>query len=289
MVSVSDPHAPVTGPRSADAQAGILRRAPQSVFDIVDAHTHLGSDAVMFMPRHAARDVVAAMDRCGVGMAVSSSMRAIRQDVVLGNRETAAAVDSLNGRIRGAMVINPWRAPDDEIAFWAADPRMSMIKVHPDVHEYPLSGARYDAVWEFATRTGCPVLTHTWHGSEFDGWPQVERVCDRFPGVPLIAGHAGVLSRGLDIGIQLTATFPRLLLELCGSHSHGREITRMVREAGADRVLYGSDSPFIEMRTALGRAIFCDLTDDERERVLGRNVRELLRWREGGRLTAGAS
>lgn len=236
----------------------------------------------MLIPVYRPTEILAVMDRCGVARIAASSFRAIRQDASAGNDEAAAVVEHHPDRYAGAMVINPWQDPETELSRWADDPRMSVIKLHPDVHEYPLDGPRYRPVWEFALRTGCPVLTHTWHGSDFDGWPQVGRVCERYPGLHLIAGHSAVLPGGLDDGVELARRHQSLYLELCGSFSHSRYVARLVRDVGAGQVLYGSDSPFIEMRSALGRLVFSELSDDELEQVLAGTMAGLLGWRQPG-------
>lgn len=268
-----------TGSLAERARSAVFSRVAQEAFEIVDAHAHLGCEGVMFIPEHESAALVATMDRCGVSLAVASSMLAIRQDVMAGNDQTAGVVDTFPGRYAGAMVINPWQDVSGELRRWADDARMSAVKLHPDVHEYPLTGDRYEPVWEFAARTGCPVLTHTWHGSTFDGWPEVADVCARHPEVNLIAGHTGVDPKGFDAAIRIAAVAPRLYLELCGSQSHGRYVERLVSQVGRDRVLYGSDFPFIEMRTGLGRALFADLDDDALTRLLGTTTRGLLSWR----------
>jgi predicted TIM-barrel fold metal-dependent hydrolase len=50
----------------------------------------------------------------------------------------------------------------------------------------------------------------------------------------------------------------------------------MVREVGADRVIFSSDIPFIDLRYGLGRVLFAPLTPEERALVLGGNIRRLL-------------
>ena len=51
----------------------------------------------------------------------------------------------------------------------------------------------------------------------------------------------------------------------------------MVREAGAERVIFSSDIPFIDLRYGLGRVLFADLTPGEQALVLGGNIRRLLK------------
>lgn len=66
----------------------------------------------------------------------------------------------------------------------------------------------------------------------------------------------------------------------------------MVTALGADRVLYGSDFPFIDLRYSIGRVVFAELELEDRLAVLGGSMRRLLTpaseagfgelWRAGG-------
>jgi uncharacterized protein len=247
---------------------------------IVDAHAHVGPYSEFFIPDNDAAGMVRVMDRCGVDRAVLSSHLGIQLDAKRGNDVTAAAVASYPGRLAGYLVVNPWQDPADELARWVDDPRFVGIKVHPDLHAYPLTGPRYAPVWEFAERSGCPVLSHTWTGSTFDDPKHLGQVADRHPDAVLLAGHAGTLPEGFDQAIEVAAAHPRLLLEICGSYSSGATITRMVRRLGASKVVFGSDFPFIDLRFSLGRLIFADLDDSERVAVAGGNAARLFGWRQ---------
>jgi predicted TIM-barrel fold metal-dependent hydrolase len=251
-------------------------RRPQQAVQIIDAHAHVGPYSLFFIPRNDSDGLVRVMDRCGVRRTILSSHLGIQLDARAGNVETARAVDRHPGRIQGYIVVNPWQDPEAEIARWAGDPRFVGIKVHPDLHHYAVTGDRYAAVWEFAERTGRPVLTHSWLGSPYDDLRQIGQVAERHPEANILVGHAGVLREGIDEAIALARRFPHLYLELCGSHGHGELIVRMAREVGAERLVYGSDFPFIDMRSSLGRLVFAALDDDEKTMVLGGTIAGLL-------------
>jgi hypothetical protein len=82
-----------------------------------------------------------------------------------------------------------------------------------------------------------------------------------------------------------------VLLEVCGSHIHGRHIVDMVRAVGAGQVVFGSDFPFIDLRMSLGRVVFAQLSDADRAAVLGGTMAGVLgavlpdRFWRSGRLT----
>lgn len=264
----------------SDLREALFTRSPQRAFQILDAHAHVGPYSEFFIPSCTPADLVRVLDRCGVDRAVLSSHLAIQLDAHFGNETTAAAVDAHPDRLSGYFVINPWQDPVEELARRRDDPRFVGVKVHPDLHEYPLSGSRYAPVWEFAAGTGCPVLTHTWTGSPYDDLPHVGVVADRYPEAFVIAGHAGASYAGFERAIEVAAAHPRVLLEICGSFNSGAVISRMVRELGPSQVVFGSDLPFIDLRCSLGRVVFADLTDTDRAAVLGGTARRLFSWRD---------
>jgi predicted TIM-barrel fold metal-dependent hydrolase len=246
---------------------------------IVDAHAHAGPYSVFFIPEPDPGPMIRVMDRCGVSHAVFSSHLAIQLDAAAGNAATAAIVAEAPDRFTGYITVNPWQDPLAELGKWGDDPRFGGIKLHPDLHEYPLNGSRYTPVWELAELTGCPVLTHTFAGSPYNDMPMLDEVAERHPDATILAGHSGVTPLGIDQAIEVAERRPGVILEVCGSHNSGADIARMIRRVGADRVVYGSDFPFIDLRMSLGRILFADLTDNERTAVLGGTISGLLEWR----------
>ncbi|MFD7158909.1 amidohydrolase family protein [Kribbella sp. NPDC059898] len=255
----------------------MIGRRPQ--YRSVDVHAHLGPYSLFFIPEPDAATMVAVMDLTGTDVTVLAANRAIQQDAHLGNSQSLAAVDAYPDRIAAYAVINPWQDPERELARLAEDERFVGIKVHPSLHHYPVSGARYAAVWKFAEDTGCPVLTHSEHRSPYDSPVMFQEVAERYPGTSVILGHAGITPPGVDEAIEAARRYESLLLEVCGSHMTGPLIRSMVDQVGSDRVLFGSDFPFIDQRMSLGRVVCAPLTEGQRQDVLSGNARKLFRWR----------
>jgi predicted TIM-barrel fold metal-dependent hydrolase len=263
------------------AQA-VLDRRPLTGVTIIDAHAHAGPYSLFFIPDAEPAGMVRAMDRCGVDLAVLSSHLGLQLDAAAGNRATARAVDEHPGRLLGHLTINPWHDPEAELAAWAGDPRFVGLKLHPDLHGYPLTGSRYEPVWAYAEATGTPVLCHTWYGSPHDDPAHVARVAERHPDVVLLAGHAGGPEPGIDLSIELAARHPNLILELCGSFVTGHHIERMVDVLAPGKVVFGSDFPFIDLRHSLGRTVFARIGEPERAAILGGTAATLFGVRPGG-------
>jgi predicted TIM-barrel fold metal-dependent hydrolase len=51
-----------------------------------------------------------------------------------------------------------------------------------------------------------------------------------------------------------------------------------VNEAGADRVLFGSDQPLMDPRSQLGKIITAEISEAAKRQVLGENACRLLRF-----------
>jgi hypothetical protein len=244
----------------------VLGRTPIDGLDVIDAHAHLGPYSRFFIPDPSAEAMVRVMDRCGVRRAVLSSCLAIELDATAGNAATAAAVEAHPDRLAGYLTLNPHQDPEAEVARWADHPGFLGVKLHPSLHEYPVTGPA----------TGRPVLTHTWTGSSYDDPAMVAAVAERHPEVTILLGHAGAVPSGFDTVIELLYRHPNLYLEICGSYFTGRALERFVGELGAHRIVYGSDFPFIDLRYSIGRVLFANLPLAERATVLGGAFRALI-------------
>jgi predicted TIM-barrel fold metal-dependent hydrolase len=53
-------------------------------------------------------------------------------------------------------------------------------------------------------------------------------------------------------------------------------IERFVREVGADRVLFGSDTPLLEPAAQLGRIAYAKIPEADKVKILGLNTKRLL-------------
>lgn len=255
--------------------SAVLERRPVDV-PVVDAHAHLGPYARFFIPSPDDASMLAVMDRCGVQQAILSSHLALVEDTRAGNEATARATELNPGRLLGYVVANPHQDVDAELSRWENHPGMVGVKLHPDIHEYPLTGPAYEPVWDYAYRTGRPVLTHTWGGSRFTGVEHLREVAEAHPGARILAGHAGALRETYPRMIDVARRCDNVYLEICGTYLTGAWLERMVDAVGPDRVVYGSDFPFIDMRYSIGRVLFAGLSLDARRRVLGGSMTKLL-------------
>jgi hypothetical protein len=231
-----------------------------------------------YIPQNDAAGMIAVMDRVGVADLAFSTHLAISADCRLGNRLTAQAVARYPERLIGQAVADPNR-PEQiraELTYLFDDCGFRAIKVAPDTHGHSIGGRGYAPAWEFAGERGCLFLVHTFHGSPLDDPQLLAPLAERYPNVPILAVHSGALTAGFTGAIGLAKAYPNIYLDVSGSYITGAWIKRMVREVGAEKVIFSSDIPFIDLRCGLGRVIYAGLDPLELALVLGGNARRLL-------------
>jgi hypothetical protein len=93
----------------------------------------------------------------------------------------------------------------------------------------------------------------------------------------MAVGHASSDWRVLPALYDVCAERPNVYLDLCYSVQWRGLLEQMAAGAGAGRILYSSDVPFVDPRPQLGRVAFTRLPDDQLRDILGDNAQRL--WR----------
>ncbi|MFC5814648.1 amidohydrolase family protein [Nonomuraea harbinensis] len=233
---------------------------------ILDAHGHVGTWPDFLIPDPTAGGLVAAMDRIGVTAMGISHLLAVGPDAGRGNRLALEIAERHPGRFGVWQVYNPHhRTPLSLDGVWG-------VKLHPDVHQCRLDDPRYDPVWEL----GLPVLSHGQTDSPWSDPEQFATVAARHPDVPILMGHTGLWPSGFARAARLVAGHPNVFLEVCGSKSTGRWIARLASLAGAERVVFGSDACFLDLRIGYGRVALAPLAPADRALIQGGNLARIL-------------
>ncbi len=246
-------------------------------FEIIDIHQHIGPYYNFHIPHDDAAGMVREMDRLGIRQGWISSNAAIEGDAVLGNDETAAALASYPDRFAGYAVFDPHYPEESarDVAKRLAGLGFRCIKLHPSLAGYPLEGPNYEPAWELARLHGCPVLTHAWAGDSNCGPGNVRKVLERHRAVNLIFGHA-LFPASFPEASDLAKSFDNLYLDITTSqHAYGF-IEHAVNVAGAERILFGSDMPFISAAGAIGLVLYARITDAAKALILAGNARRLI-------------
>jgi hypothetical protein len=252
----------------------------------IDVHGHYGrydcgrEDIVNEFMTGDAFAVVERARRANIRLTIVSPLEALlprgRGDAVAGNRQAAQLVNETPGLLQ-YVVINP-RQPETyrQAEEMLQRPKCVGIKVHPEEHVYPIRefGA---AIFEFAAWHRAVVLSHSSDQNSLGS--DLVQFANQFPEVRLILAHIGCGWDG-DYTHQVRAVQQSQHGNVFADTSSARSITPgliewAVREVGANRVLFGSDTPLYHVSMQRTRIDHADLTDAEKQQILYANAERI--------------
>lgn len=143
------------------------------------------------------------------------------------------------GRLFPSFAVNPLfgQSAIDEIRRCKGEYDLRVLKLHPWLQGFSVSSPEMDRIAEVCEELGIAILFH-------DGTPvychalQMARLCRDFPGLTVIAGHAGLgdLAREAILAAQ---RYPNFILCLCGPRELG--IAEMLESVPPEQICVGSD------------------------------------------------
>lgn len=260
-----------------------------SSFDVqaIDVHGHYGIFANSPNPQRCefysgdADEVVRRAQACNIQYTVVSPLLALmprgNNDAVAGNIEAAEIVPRIEGLLQW-VVIDP-RKPEtyEQADAMLKHPKCVGIKIHPEEHKYHIN--EYGrAIYEFAAERRALILTHS---GEQNSLPcDFVPFADEFPEVRTILAHIGCGWDG-DLSHQVRAVTSSREGNLHADTSSASSITPhliewAVQQIGADRVLFGTDTPLYFTAFQRARIDYADLSDDVKCKILRDNAAQLL-------------
>lgn len=223
--------------------------------------------------------------------------------VVLGwDAETATRLRPLSNRRIAEMVA---AAPDVFVGFGSVDPhkgsaavagvheaaRLGLVglKFHPPAQQFDPSDRMAYPIWEAAAEHGLICLVHTGYTTFGAGMPggggvlldyarpiRLDRVANEFPSLAIIAAHPSWPWQ--DEAIAVAQHKPNIYLDLSGwsPKKFSEPLLDAIRGPLGDRVLFGTDFPFLTPDKWLTDWETLGMPDDVTNRVLYDNAAELL-------------
>jgi predicted TIM-barrel fold metal-dependent hydrolase len=255
--------------RSRLAQMGLLGRRLAGE-TIIDGHAHMGPWHNFYIPESGIDGMIRDMDSVGIGVVCPAAHASIGPDFVEGNNLVVAAARKYPGRVAGYVTVNP-NYEDGVLVELERCARLGLknIKIH-SIHGLPYNHAKYRPAFEFAHARGWAILAHTW-GNDAPLFADFARA---YPNVRFLLGHSGVAR--FDLYCELARKHHNIYLDLATSLSGYGWVEEFVKKAGAEKVLYGSDIPFISAPQQIGKVLFARITDDAKRKVLGLNAKTVL-------------
>jgi hypothetical protein len=251
---------------------------PLDDVEIIDLRAHLGPHFNMHIPAATAADMVRVMDLCGIRRTVLSANLSFNADIVAGNDMMLEAVAAHAGRLYGACAING-NYPEVSVAELErcfARPGVVLIKVHPWYTKCALDDKRMSGIYAFAEKRELAVLSHTWlDGDPYGSMDLLAATAKKHPKVRWIMGHSGG-PFGSRRAAEIAQESPNVYLDIALSMCPARQIEFFVERVGPDRVLFGTDNPFIDPRPQIGRVGLAEIPVEDKIKIFGGNAKKLL-------------
>jgi len=241
---------------------------------IIDSHCHVGP-AVQpgeYIPLGVSDGtldrLMAYLEKHKIDMA--GALPFIQIGIDKANESVAEAVRKFPDKLIGFGTCNPWfKNAADTVRRSFEVLGLKGLKLHPFIHGYALSSHTLtDPVYKVCADLGIPILAHG--GDDIFNHPyEFEEMARVFPEVIQIIGHMGsmylcdqarlVAKRNKNIYLDTTAVFTG-------------DIRMAVAEAGADKVIMGSDWPTGSTVVAIKKVNIAVANQDHRNLILGSNM-----------------
>ncbi len=269
--------------RSEDALMAAVRRGSPPPTPIVDMHMHMLDTGVFGVGRHYRmqngdpKGVFEAISHIGYQGGGIMSWNGIQSYVSeAGNKTTRDALDLSPGGFWGLATFDPSHYSQSEIEQQVqavyADPRFIGMKPYPffgiEYHD-----KRYDTWWEYGNRNRFYALIHH---SRSD-LQEVDSLARRYPDVRWVVAHTGSSYRVADLAVEMMKKYPNVFAEITFTAVTGGIIEYMAKEAGPERIVYGSDLPMRDPRQQLGWVVFSDLPEAAKKKILAYNAAEIIK------------
>ena len=248
---------------------------------IIDAHAHFGSPGQFFVPEYSSDDLLLMMDRLGIRYSICAGDQiSIFDDAISGIGNLHSAYKASQGRLLFMYVYDP-RDCNKCLGLLnesIARPGFAGIKIHPSLHGVGAEDKRYEPIWKFAADHDVPILAHTWSISDYNPVQRLstperfEPFIRAFPQVKLVLGHAGGRGTGRYEAIRMANEYASVYVDFAGDIFCHNLIESLVSLVPVEKILFGSDFPWIDPRANLSRVFLSDTDNDDKKKILGANA-----------------
>lgn len=240
---------------------------------IIDAHAHLGVTWPDEYTVMTLEESIRMMDLSGIDKACTSASRFLKFDFKEGNRVTAECIRKYPERLIGFFIADPLRSDETvkELDRYINEEGFKGIKIHCSHNSVSYDNNVYDIIYERAARYRLPVLAHAFSYSEAK---QLVNAALRFPNVNFICGHSG--GKDWSYTIDMIAKTENVYFDVCASVIDSGRVEAFVKAAGAERVMFGTDLPFLKASCCLSQVKHADISNEEKNMILYENISKLL-------------
>jgi hypothetical protein len=220
---------------------------------------------------------------CDIDISIVSAFAALlprgKADTIKAN-EKMFNIQAKLGPIRYLAVINPLQpATFKQAEALLSEPGCVGVKIHPEEHGYHIN-VHARAIFEFAERLQVPIVSHSGDPNsmpeDFVPWAGL------FSSVNLVIAHLGCGydgNRTHQVKAIAKAKNGNLFTDTSSAQSILPGLIEWaVKEIGADKILFGSDSPCYHTAMQKTRIDYAELSDKEKEKILRDNAFKIFKF-----------
>jgi predicted TIM-barrel fold metal-dependent hydrolase len=241
---------------------------------IIDIHTHYAKWPFP-IAQVSPDEIVRNLSSYGIGRAIVSSVVAILYDFREGNWTLAQAIAPYP-ELLGYVTINLNYVEESlrELDTYSSQSKFVGAKIHPLYCRQKVNSPNGQRLLRALAERNCPLLLHTYSSPLESPWNAVP-IAKANPHLPIIMAHMGG-DAWLE-GIAAAKESANLHVDFCATWADADKVAWVVRELGAERVLFGSDYTLFEPAHTLGMIDEAAISAEEKALILYGNAERLFK------------
>jgi predicted TIM-barrel fold metal-dependent hydrolase len=243
---------------------------------LIDAHAHLGTS--LFGVENSAEGLLASMEANGIDQAVLVPLKPREYHFGPENDRIAAAAVAHPGKFHGFARVDPWQGEAALGELRRAIDELGAIGLflHPFEEQFAANDERCFPLLEFLAERELPLMLAGGY-PVFSHPSQIGDLARQFPTLTMIVTHGGQINiSGLLLAdaLRMMRANPNVIMETSGIYREDF-IEDTIAELGAERVVWGSNSPYMDQGFETTRVTMAHLNDDVKKQIGRTNVQRI--------------
>ena len=259
-------------------------------YEIIDAHCHIYPEkiadkavgatdnfyGVKSFGKGTVENLIKLSKKAGISHAIVQSVATTPKQVESINRFIAKEVAESNGFLTGLGTLHPDSCDLEDDISLIKELGLKGVKLHPDIQRFKLDDYRMLKIYELCEGR-LPLLVHTGDNRyDYSNPNRIIPILEIYKDLTFIGAHFGGWSIWEEATEKLKG-YPNFYVD-CSSSLYAisaETAGKLIKEYGADRVLFGTDYPMWMPEDEIERFLKIDLNETERQDILYNNAARL--------------
>ncbi|MEG2435111.1 MAG: amidohydrolase family protein [Ruthenibacterium sp.] len=247
---------------------------------VLDAHTHMVSDGDATVTSNMMKygecdEIIARMNKMGIDAICCAPWQGISTDGLAANDVIVRGMQKYPERILGYACCNPNYPEDLEGVFlYHHQYHFPGVKPYWPLHQRSLCDTRYVPWFTYANDHHLAMLVHS---VSLAAIADIKILVKQYPDIAFILAHTGSSYDVARAHVEICKSCQNAWLEITYTTLYYGMIEYLVREVGAQRVLYGSDLPMRDPGPQMGWVAYARIPTADKVKIFGENFSDILK------------